>query len=59
MIVPDLSKLEKEERVCRKLKHANIGMSTSLIYCFIIIIPIVQLHDVISEDLSHFLVFDL
>ena len=39
----DLRKLEKEERICRRLKHDNI----------------VQLHDSISDDNFHYLVFDL
>lgn len=36
-------KLEKEERICRKLKHPNI----------------VQLHESLADDLHHYLVFDL
>lgn len=39
----DLRKLEKEERICRRLKHNNI----------------VQLHDSIADEMHHYLVFDL
>ena len=27
---PDMTKLEKEERICRRLKHNNIGKQNSL-----------------------------
>ncbi|XP_071808753.1 calcium/calmodulin-dependent protein kinase type II subunit delta-like isoform X6 [Asterias amurensis] len=39
----DLQKLEREARICRKLKHPNI----------------VRLHDSIPEESFHYLVFDL
>ncbi|XP_064389369.1 calcium/calmodulin-dependent protein kinase type II subunit delta-like isoform X2 [Halichondria panicea] len=39
----DMRKLEKEERICRHLKHANI----------------VQLHDSLNDDNHHYLVFDM
>ncbi|XP_038060427.1 calcium/calmodulin-dependent protein kinase type II delta chain-like isoform X4 [Patiria miniata] len=39
----DLQKLEREARICRKLKHPNI----------------VRLHDSIPEENFHYLVFDL
>ncbi|XP_062523464.1 calcium/calmodulin-dependent protein kinase type II delta 1 chain-like [Corticium candelabrum] len=39
----DLQKLEREGRICRMLKHANI----------------VRLHEVISEETVHYFVFDL
>lgn len=39
----DLQKLQKEEKICRSLKHSNI----------------IQLHESISEDHHHYLVFDL
>ncbi|EDV21549.1 uncharacterized protein TRIADDRAFT_50756 [Trichoplax adhaerens] len=39
----DLQKLEREARICRTLNHANI----------------VRLHETITEDNSHYMVFDL
>ncbi|XP_003387715.1 PREDICTED: calcium/calmodulin-dependent protein kinase type II alpha chain [Amphimedon queenslandica] len=39
----DISKLQKEEKICRQLQHPNI----------------VLLHDVISESFTHYLVFEL
>ncbi|KAI6206649.1 CAMK/CAMK2 protein kinase [Aphelenchoides besseyi] len=39
----DFQKLEREARICRKLKHPNI----------------VRLHDNIQEEAFHYLVFDL
>lgn len=63
----DLLKLEKEERICRKLKHSNIGIAItpnnfyflrshagSLFY-----LTAVQLHDSMSDNSHHYLVFDL
>ncbi|KAM9609568.1 calcium/calmodulin-dependent protein kinase type II subunit beta isoform 12-T13 [Morphnus guianensis] len=42
-VSPDHQKLEREARICRLLKHSNI----------------VRLHDSISEEGFHYLVFDL
>ncbi|KAK7834420.1 hypothetical protein U0070_017606 [Myodes glareolus] len=42
-LLPDHQKLEREARICRLLKHSNI----------------VRLHDSISEEGFHYLVFDL
>lgn len=39
----DFQKLEREARICRRLKHPNI----------------VRLHDSIQEEAFHYLVFDL
>lgn len=39
----DFQKLEREARICRRLKHPNI----------------VRLHDNIQEEAFHYLVFDL
>lgn len=41
--VIDFQKLEREARICRRLKHPNI----------------VRLHDNIQEEAFHYLVFDL
>ncbi|KAF3815529.1 hypothetical protein GH733_016482 [Mirounga leonina] len=47
----DHQKLEREARICRLLKHPNIG--------FVLSSSRMRLHDSISEEGFHYLVFDL
>lgn len=60
----DHQKLDREARICRQLKHPNIGKKTreeekkdNLIDDFLSLL--VRLHDSISEEGFHYLVFDL
>lgn len=69
----DHQKLEREARICRLLKHPNIGKfpkTFSQLFVFSwrqlnmrkwqhTIISVVRLHDSISEEGFHYLVFDL
>lgn len=61
----DHQKLEREARICRQLKHPNIGnlslnWQNSIFYCFLRwILFSVRLHDSIPEEGFHYLVFDL
>lgn len=58
----DMMKLEKEERICRRLKHPNIGKADYFLWADVqpVCVPLtVQLHDSVAEDKHHYLVFDL
>ena len=57
----DHQKLEREARICRQLKHPNIGkvLFVEINKYFISTVNLVRLHDSISEEGFHYLVFDL
>ena len=56
----DHQKLEREARICRQLKHPNIGKVLLFIKIFTIsFVDLVRLHDSIAEENFHYLVFDL
>ena len=56
----DHQKLEREARICRQLKHPNIGRrELKDIDLLLLLAFLVRLHDSISEEGFHYLVFDL
>ena len=60
-IYVDHQKLEREARICRQLKHPNIGkvFLVEINKYFSSTVYLVRLHDSISEEGFHYLVFDL